>query len=252
MQPKCKPAARVAVNAASAIPVVEEFLALVVQLDEMYDPYSAYLATNDYKTTKMAVDRSVGPIRLLIEATDDSLMQKLDRGLGGNYGYSAAVSAVSELLGLLEFEATSATIMGPTGPRPSVSRMHPWVLKAAGSLWEGGHHAQAVQTAASSVFDQELPAKLGLTPGARGTKPEEMVGKAFDETAPVLKIPGFTQGTQNRTNVYQGSKHLGLACAKLVRNIGTHTVASGGDPDVLIEELAMLSRFARIVEASTV
>ena len=55
----------------------------------------------------------------------------------------------------------------------------------------------------------------------------------------------------SRTNTYQGAMHLGLACAKLVRNLGTHNVASPGDEAVLLEELAMLSRFARLVDSAT-
>jgi hypothetical protein len=129
--------------------------------------------------------------------------------------------------------------------------MHAWIWAPAAPLWDGGHHPQAVQTAASSIFDANLPAKLGLQQGARGTKPEEMIGKAFDEVAPLLLIPGHTKGTQNWTNAYQGAKYLGLACSKLVRNLGTHNVTSPGDENELLEELAMLSRFARIIDAST-
>jgi hypothetical protein len=184
MQPKCNPRRFSVVDEAAAIPVVPEFLTLVKQLDQMYDGYGHYLDTAAYKSTKEAIARSLAPIKALIEVTDPSLMQQLTRGLSGSFGYSAAVSAVNELLGSLESAETTAALVGPKGPNLSASKMHPWVMKSAGPLWDGGHHAQAVQTAASSVFDAELPAKLGLQPGAKGTKPEEMVAKTFDEAGP--------------------------------------------------------------------
>lgn len=252
MQPKCNPWGSRVVDAAAAIPVVQEFLTHVKRLDEMSDPGGHYLDTPAYRETKDAINRSLPKIKALIDATDPSLKTQLLRGLSGSFGYSGAVAAVTQLLGSLESAETTAALVGPSGPNLTVSTMHSWVRKAAGPLWEDGHHAQAVQTAASCVFDTELPAKLGLQKGARGTKPEEMVGKAFDETAPLLTIPGYTPGTQNWTNVYQGAKHLGLACAKLVRNLGTHNVTAAGNKDELLEDLALLSRFARIIDSSSI
>ena len=85
-----------------------------------------------------------------------------------------------------------------------------------------------------------------------GAQPEAMLGKAFSATPPFLNIPGFEDPGHDRTNAYQGAQNLGLACAKLVRNLTTHNGTAARDEKELIEELAMLSRFARIVDSSTV
>jgi hypothetical protein len=127
--------------------------------------------------------------------------------------------------------------------------MHPWVWGAVSQLWDDGHHREAVSKAASSIFDVYLPAKVQMP---KGTQPDAMLGKAFSGTPPFLNIPGCSTPGQDRTNAYEGSQNLGLACAKLVRNLATHNVTAPGDEDVLLEELAMLSRFARIIDSSTV
>jgi hypothetical protein len=239
------------INEELAIPKVEEFLVLVQTLETMWDPATNYVLTPLYKETNQAVDERLPLIKQIAEECDGTLISGLERGLRGSYGFSSAVSAVTQLLGLLRSAEESRSILSPPGPRLSAANMHPWVWGVAAKLWSDGHHPQAVQTAASSIFDANLPTKLGLQKGGQGTNPEAMVGKAFNETSPVLLIPGYIQGTQDWTNVYQGTKYLGLACAKLVRNLGTHNVTSQGDEDELLEELAMLSRFARIVDSST-
>ena len=238
------------IDEALAIPKVEEFLVLVQRLEDMWDPASNYVLTPLYKETRSAIDERVPLIKMIADQCDDTLIHPMERGLTGNFGYSAAVRSLTQLLGLLRTAGEREAILGSRGPGLSPARMHPWVWGAAAKLWEGDHHPQAVQTAASAIFDTRLPTKLGLQQGAKGTSPEEMVGKAFDENAPLLVIPGYTKGTRNWTNAYQGTKYLGLACAKLVRNLGTHNMTIAVDENVLLEELAMLSRFARIVDAS--
>lgn len=156
------------------------------------------------------------------------------------------VDACDLLLGTLNHQQEIEAIIGPSGPRLAASQMHPWVWANAASLWGDGHHRQAVQTAASAIFDSQLPAKLRMP---YGTKPEQLVGQAFDEKGPLLKLEGIVPGN-DWANAYQGAMHLGLSCAKLVRNLGTHHVTAPGDEDVLLEELAMLSRFARLVDAA--
>ncbi len=120
--------------------------------------------------------------------------------------------------------------------------MHPWIHGAAAQLWDDEHHRQAVSTAASFIFDTYLPEKVEMP---KGTSPEAMVGKAFSADPPFLNIPGFETPGHDRTNAYQGARDLGLACAKLVRNLATHNGAASRDENELLEELAMLSRFAQ-------
>ena len=123
--------------------------------------------------------------------------------------------------------------------------MGPW---HTAKLWDDGHHEEALAAAGSAVFDVYLPAKVEMP---KGSKPDAMIGKAFGGAgSPFLEIPGFEEAGQDRTNAYQGTQHLGLACAKLVRNLATHNVTVKRDENEILEELAMLSRFARIVVAS--
>ena len=179
------------VNEDLAIPKVRQFWDLVVALDDLYAASGDYLDTGYYKTTKAQVDLRVPLIKSIAEASDPTIPERIEDGLRGHYGYSRAVTAVTELLGILEGAEERAAIFSPKGPKLSAASMHPWVWGVAASLWGGGPHPQAVQTAASSIFDANLPTKLGLPKGAKGTKPEEMVAKAFDENAPILTIPGL-------------------------------------------------------------
>ena len=188
-----------------------------------------------------------GPVVVaLAKHYDHELAQRLKEHVRGGHD-SAVVNDCDELLGYIENELTIQALEGLTGPQLSASRMHPWVWGNAASLWDGGHHRQAVQTAASAIFDVQLPAKLGMP---QGTKPEQLVGQAFDEQGPRLKLDGIAPGN-DWANAYQGAMHLGFSCAKLVRNLGTHHVTAPADEDILLEELAMLSRFARLVDSAT-
>jgi hypothetical protein len=184
------------VDEAAAIPVVQQFLEIVKRLDEMSDPYRNYLDTPAYRATKDAINRSLPPIKALIDATDPSLKTPLLRGLSGSFGYSWAVSAVTQLLGSLESAETTAALVGPRGPSLSASKMHPWVWDVVGRLWDGGHRREAVSKAASAIFDVHLPNKVQMP---KGTKPEQMIGKAFSATPPFLEIPGFSTPGQDRS-----------------------------------------------------
>jgi hypothetical protein len=229
-----------------AIPIVESFESKVTVLDAMWDPAGIYLDTPQYVSLKKEIDGSLSTIKIIAHECDLSgLADKIDGGLNGGWGYSTAVSAANELLGHLRSAETVVALRSPKGPKLAAASMHRWIWGPAAQLWDDGHHTQAVTTAASALFDGHLPAKLGLP---KGTKPEELVGKAFDDASPLLTIPGYTKGTPDWTNAYQGAKFLGLSCAKLVRNLGTHNVTAGADENVLLEELAMLSRFARLVD----
>jgi hypothetical protein len=166
----------------------------------------------------------------------------------GGYGMTALIGPVGRLVALVSRWEELQEKLGPVGPLLAASQMHPWVWDAASHLWDDGHVPQAVSTAASTIFDSYLPTKLGIVPGTFSV--EKMIADAFDENDPQLLIPGFVKGNQNWTNAYQGARNLGLACAKMVRNLGTHNVTNPGPQEVALEELAMLSRFARLIDSS--
>jgi hypothetical protein len=177
--------------------------------------------------------------------------------LGGDLDRQYAASrqrGVREAVGVLEaaifeLENSDADSDPSATPSPALSltAMHPWIRAASAKLWADGHHRQAVKEAASEMFDKQLPAKVQLP---RGTPLDQMVNRAFGNIAtPFLKIPGVPATGPDRTNAYEGAQHLGLSCISLVRNLRTHNFP--GTEEEFLEELAMLSRFARIVDSST-
>jgi hypothetical protein len=203
-----------------------------------------------YKQIREVIHKQLPLVKdIARELGEEGLAERIDHGVNYGSGYGAAVAASDELIGILETADKRAAIFGMTGPKLALSAMHPWVHGASARLWDDGHHQDAVTKAASTIFDTYLPAKVQMP---KHTKPEAMLGKAFSATPPFLNIPGFENPGHDRTNAYEGAQALGLACAKLVRNLTVHNGTAQRDEDELLEELAMLSRFARIVYSSTV
>jgi hypothetical protein len=247
LQPICSPGGLV-VDEALAIPKVQ---GLIVLLQEAEGWASQIGRTHSplYRKLKADISQSLPLVLAIAREYDDDLADRINHGVNFGSGNMAAVNAANELLGILLSADEREAILAPKGPKLAAEQMHKWVWGAAAHLWGDGYHLQAVQSAASEIFDVRLPAKLSMP---KGTSPEELVGKAFDDKAPLLTISGFAAGTKDWTNVYQGAKFLGLACIKLVRNLATHRGSASPTEDVLLEELAMLSRFARLVDESTV
>ncbi len=131
----------------------------------------------------------------------------------------------------------------------AAARMHPWVWDIAAERWGDGRHRDAIQAAATAIFDLHLPLKLVET----GWEPERMVAAFRPENSPGekrLRLDGFPDPDDWR-NAHRGAQDLGLAYVKLVRNIRTHNIAEP-EESVALEELAMLSRFARLVKDANV
>jgi hypothetical protein len=47
--------------------------------------------------------------------------------------------------------------------RPQLGDLHPWVMEEAQGRWDAGQYRDAVQAAATRIFDEELPQKLGVS-----------------------------------------------------------------------------------------
>ena len=237
------------VDEALALHEVREFRGRVQTADGMWDAHDYYLNNPAYKQIVEEIHKQLPMIKGIAREFEPDLADRIDRGINYGTGYGSAAAATNELLGIIETADRRAAIFGVKGPKLAAANVHPWVWGVAAHLWDDGHHREAVSKAASAIFDVYLPAKVQMP---KGTQPDAMIGKAFSGAAPFLEIPGFSTPGQDRTNAYEGTRYLGLACAKLVRNLGTHNVTAAGDEDELLEELAMLSRFARIVDSSTV
>ena len=63
------------------------------------------------------------------------------------------------LLGDLRDLEERAAHIGPHRPELSELELHPWVWEEARERWEAGQYRDAVQAAATRIFDEELPRK---------------------------------------------------------------------------------------------
>jgi hypothetical protein len=237
------------VDEALALHEVREFRARVQAADGMWDVHSHYLNSPTYKQLVEEIHKQLAMIKDIAREFEPELADRIDQGVNYGSGYASARAAADELIGILESAGKRGAIFEVKGPRLALSSMHPWVHGAAAQLWDDEYHREAVTAAASAIFDTYLPAKVQMP---KGTQPDAMLGKAFKGESPFLNIPEFEAPGHDRTNAYEGAQNLGLACAKLVRNLATHNGTALREENELLEELAMLSRFARIVDSSTV
>jgi hypothetical protein len=161
------------------------------------------------------------------------------------------IAATEELDGILKGRERRAAVMGPKGPQLSAIQLHPWVWGVAAPLWDDGYRREAIQAAATAIFDSHLRAKLGL-PSA---KPQELAG-AFatsDPTpaSPSLRLPGHTKGTDDWKSAQDGAAAFGRGCAMAIRNLSTHSVDQP-DEQLALQALAALSLFAQWCDEATV
>lgn len=186
-------------------------------------------------------------IERIAERMDPALAQRM-RGESHGWPWQRTLEAAQELAGILASLQEAQKILGPVGPKLSAANLHPWVWNAAVDLWDDGHRREAIQAAASAIFDHHLPAKLGI-PRPQSTK--DLAAQVFSTTAPAagkprLRLPDFTTGTPDWTSQHEGAMYLGMACAQLIRNLTTH----GAEPDeqTALEQLATLSLYARLAD----
>jgi len=193
-------------------------------------------------------------LNLVITIADEVKLHDIDRlrKWNGAYGHSQQLAACDELIGLLGGQERFDQVMGVQGPKLAAASMHPWVWNAAAQLWEDGHRRAAVQQAASAIFDGYVPAALGVPKGDSSSDPSSAFSdKSPAPNSPRFHLPGFTEGTADWSNAHEGAKFLGMACQKYVRNLSTHSPGEI-DEDEALEQLAMLSLFARLVNSATV
>ena len=205
-----------------------------------------YGAARDRLLTQLPV-----AVRIARSIGETGLAELLRNSIDGQFAQKDLVPPSRELLTLLERQAEMDERLAPLGPTVSAANLHPWVWGVAASLWDDGYRREAVQAAATAVFDSHLRAKLGLLKA----RPQELAG-AFatsDPTpgSPRLRLPGFSNGTDDWNSAHDGAAALGRACAMAIRNLSTHSVEQP-DEQVALEALAALSLFARWADEATV
>lgn len=159
-----------------------------------------------------------------------------------------------EAAGALGWAAKEEAIMGFSGPRLAAASLHPWIWEPAARLWDNGHRREAIQAAATALFDQWTPTKLGREHDTKGGK--DLMGQAFttkdpEPGAPRLRIPNYVKGSADWTSVHEGAMHLGQGAAQAIRNVSTHSTDEP-DEDKALEMLATLSLVARMVDEAIV
>lgn len=198
----------------------------------------------NYAATKAKADELIGPYERIARAVDSRLADELRDTYARDADYAGP--KCRQVIGRLQSDEEIDEILGPTGPRLAAKDLHPWIWNAAVDLWSDGHYREAIQRAATALFDSHIPAKLGVH-----GKPGDLVSQAFSTDPPQpgkarLRLPGYQEGTESWTNAHEGAKLIGMGCVKAIRNLSTHDVDQPSEQEAL-EGLATLSMLARWV-----
>ena len=245
----------VAIDTELARARVQEFLEQMQRSKGAYDQRRGqygYVDDPAYIEAERQINEQIALVERIAHEFDPTLATRVRTKSRVGWAHYEKIKACEEILGRIRLAEEEEAIFGVKGPQLSAALMHPWVWGVAASLWDDGYRREAVQAAATSVFDSHLPAKLGVP---SGTQPKDLAN-AFSTDPPKagqprLRLPGHTQGDKNWTSAHDGAKFLGFACAAGVRNIATHSVAQP-DEQVALEALAAMSLFARWADEATI
>lgn len=142
--------------------------------------------------------------------------------------------------------------LAPKAPDLRADRMHPWIWRAARSLWESGHYADAVETAAKKV-NAELQNKLDR----RNASDAGLCSEAFSLKAPTaaaarLRFPGDDRTDETWIARQEGALALSRGAFMAIRN----PLAHRGDTEMpehhAMELLSVFSIIARWIEECAV
>jgi hypothetical protein len=167
-----------------------------------------------------------------------------------NYEFGQRRDAVMHAKALILREEEIREGLGPVGPSLLAEDLHPWIWEPASGLWGDSYHRAAVQTASSA-----LEARLQVFVGRVDISGRDLVLQAFSEDPPAngrprIRVPNRTSVESTRS-LQQGMRALGEACFGIARNQSSHGMADIAEREAL-EQLAMLSLFARILNTCTV
>lgn len=157
----------------------------------------------------------------------------------------SATAACDELIGELRSQKRRLEVIGQLTTSLS-PRLHPWVWEEAASRWDAGQYRDAVQAAATRIFDVELPRKLDTKPVKDSADLLSAFNPKTGSAFGTLRFPGLTAGDPSYESVHRGAMLYGQGCVKGIRNPRTHRLAN--EEQVAIEELAALSLVARWID----
>lgn len=166
------------------------------------------------------------------------------------YEFGQQRDAAIHARALLEMDEEIREHLKPEGPIFSSENLHPVIWGPASLLWGDGHFRSAVQ-AASMALDrkmQDFVKRLDISGS-------DLVNQSFADSSPTLGKPRIrvpNQGNDETTrSMQQGMRALGQACFSIARNISSHILDDLSEQEGL-EQLAMLSLFARILDTCSV
>lgn len=232
----------------AALAKVRNFIELIDLASHMY--YSD-AALSEQRKVGAQIREQLPLIRQIAARADPELVANLKEDRSALP--SAGLLEVSQhLAGLLATAEEAERILGPVGPKLAAANLHPWIWNAAVTLWDDGHRREAVQAAATALFDNHLPAKLGVPPRPSA---RDLITQAFLTKPPIAGNPRFRlddypDPSPSWTSQHEGAQLFGMGCAALIRNLVTH----GAQPDeqTALEQLASLSLLARLIERAQV
>lgn len=204
-------------------------------------PYDALVAQMHNQLPLIeAIAREVDP------EVASTLREHLRRGHHG-----PIVDCCDLLLGTLNSASDIEAIVGPAGPRLAASQLHPWVWNAASEQWDASHRRDAIQRAATAVFDRELRAKVQIY----DRQPLDLAG-LFHISDPAqgelrLRVPGFEVGTPEWRDIHTGTMELAKGAISSIRNLATHDLDEPEEA-VALEQLAVLSVLARRIDEAAI
>lgn len=190
------------------------------------------------------------------------LVEEIARSLGEEQrikttgGWPYTVNVTNRLISIVEQRDDYQRIFGPAGPSLATGGLHPWVWYAVVNLWDGEHHKQAVNAAASAIEEQtQLKLDRGNLSGADLYTQAFKVDKIdVKPDGPRLRFPHLDELTsdgkrnQDWTSAHQGAMSFGQGCALGIRNLNAHGTGELPEHEAL-EYLAALSVLARWVDA---
>lgn len=232
-----------------AVAKVKAFVETLRQLRSAPSPQSNEFVRGWRQQLEELVHTQLMTVIKIARETEPGLVEGLSKIDGGAYVFphSTQLRSAEILLGALGDAKEVAEHLSPQGPRLAAADMHPWVWEEAAPRWDAGFYRDAVQAAATRVFDTELPKKLGVQP----TKDPADLFAAFapdrPATKPTLRFQDVDPFEPSWENVHRGAMLVGQGCVKAIRNQRTHRLEVRED-QVALEELATLSLLARWID----
>ena len=167
-----------------------------------------------------------------------------------NYEFDQSRDAVIHAKALILRDEEMRAGFEPVGPSLLAGDLHPWIWEPASRLWRDSHHREAVQKASSALEE-----RLQVFAGRHDISGRDLVLQVFSDDPPGqgrprIRVPSRTSEESTRS-LQQGMRALGEACFAIARNQSSHGTADISEREAL-EQLAMLSLFARILNTCTV